>query len=256
MWAWRCGASTRVSSLGTRPPRVVILSRDRTDVNASEHPAVRSCAIFLTSRPQEPDNPDEPCRFLLDHVVQQHRRRTHGVPPLWRPAAHRAPCDGVASAALALGSIGVAAQDNATTIGSNYSDPVPKAAMQAVFDYCQEQEGITLTVNTTEHNAFQEQLNSYLQGDAGRHLHLVRRVPDAVLRRPGPRDARSATSGPRSATTTRRRSRRPPRATTASSTSSRSTTTRGSSSTARASSRRRATRSRRTGTSSRRSPTR
>ena len=36
--------------------------------------------------------------------------------------------------------------------------------MQAVFDYCQEQEGITLTVNTTEHNAFQEQLNSYLQG--------------------------------------------------------------------------------------------
>jgi multiple sugar transport system substrate-binding protein len=70
----------------------------------------------------------------------------------------------VATAAMVFGATGVVAQDNATTIGSNYSDPVPKAAMQAMFDYCQEQEGITLTVNTIEHNAFQEQLNSYLQG--------------------------------------------------------------------------------------------
>jgi multiple sugar transport system substrate-binding protein len=70
----------------------------------------------------------------------------------------------VASAALALSSVGVSAQDNTTTIGSNYSDPVPKAAMQAVFDHCEQKEGIELVVNTVEHNAFQEQLNSYLQG--------------------------------------------------------------------------------------------
>ncbi len=71
---------------------------------------------------------------------------------------------GFATAAIVFGATGVVAQDTTTTIGSNYSDAVPKAAMQAMFDYCQQQEGITLTVNTVEHNAFQEQLNSYLQG--------------------------------------------------------------------------------------------
>ena len=46
----------------------------------------------------------------------------------------------LATAALAVTSIGVAAQDDAT-MRSNYSDPVPKPAMQDMMDYCAEQTG-------------------------------------------------------------------------------------------------------------------
>ena len=93
-------------------------------------------------------------------------------------------------------------------------------------------------------------------GHAGRRLHVVRRLPDALLRGAGPGDATSRRCGPRSGRTSATRSRRRRPATTASSTSSRSTTTRGSSSTARASSPRRATPSRRRGPTSRPSATR
>lgn len=53
---------------------------------------------------------------------------------------------------------------NALTLGSNYSDAVPKAAMQAVFDAFTQKTGIPITVNTVQHEAFQEQINNYLQG--------------------------------------------------------------------------------------------
>jgi multiple sugar transport system substrate-binding protein len=52
----------------------------------------------------------------------------------------------------------------ATTLGSQESDEVPKAAVQATVDYCQEKAGITVKVNTTDHNTFQNQISSYLQG--------------------------------------------------------------------------------------------
>jgi multiple sugar transport system substrate-binding protein len=51
-----------------------------------------------------------------------------------------------------------------TTLGSNESDAVPKAAVQATVDYCQQKEGISVKVNTTDHNTFQNQISSYLQG--------------------------------------------------------------------------------------------
>jgi multiple sugar transport system substrate-binding protein len=70
----------------------------------------------------------------------------------------------LASTALVLSSIGVAAQDNATTLGSNYSDEVPRTAMAAAIAHCEEAEGITVAVNTVDHGTFQDQLNSYLQG--------------------------------------------------------------------------------------------
>lgn len=50
------------------------------------------------------------------------------------------------------------------TVGSNYSDDVPKAAFQAMMDYCAEQTGVTVKINTTEHGKFQDSINSYLQG--------------------------------------------------------------------------------------------
>src|SRR3954463_6451608 len=50
------------------------------------------------------------------------------------------------------------------TIGSNYSDPVPKKAMGAVFDKFAKASGTQVKVNPVDHNTFQEQINSYLQG--------------------------------------------------------------------------------------------
>jgi multiple sugar transport system substrate-binding protein len=53
---------------------------------------------------------------------------------------------------------------NAVTFGSNYSDAVPKKAMQDVLDAFTKKTGVPVQVNTVEHNAFQEQINNYLQG--------------------------------------------------------------------------------------------
>ena len=53
---------------------------------------------------------------------------------------------------------------NAVTVGSNYSDPVPKKAIQDVFDAFTKKSGVPLAVNTVDHNTFQEQINTYLQG--------------------------------------------------------------------------------------------
>jgi multiple sugar transport system substrate-binding protein len=50
------------------------------------------------------------------------------------------------------------------TVGSNYSDPVPKKAMANVFKKFTQKSGIAVKVNTVSHNTFQEQINSYLQG--------------------------------------------------------------------------------------------
>src|SRR4051794_34522341 len=50
------------------------------------------------------------------------------------------------------------------TLGSNQSDPVPKAALQQVVDAFTATSGIDVRVNTTDHAAFQNQLSNYLQG--------------------------------------------------------------------------------------------
>jgi multiple sugar transport system substrate-binding protein len=70
---------------------------------------------------------------------------------------------GFAIAALTFNVAGVAAQGT-VTFGSNYSDAVPKAAMQAALDYCAGVTGDTYKVNTVDHGTFQDQISSYLQG--------------------------------------------------------------------------------------------
>src|SRR6476646_9741453 len=51
------------------------------------------------------------------------------------------------------------------TVGSNQSDAVPKAAIQAVMDAFQKANaGLTAKINTIDHNSFQENINNYLQG--------------------------------------------------------------------------------------------
>ena len=69
---------------------------------------------------------------------------------------------GLAVTALASSAAGVAAGE--VTVGSNYSDEVPKAAFQAALDYCATQTGDTYKVNTVDHGTFQDQISSYLQG--------------------------------------------------------------------------------------------
>jgi multiple sugar transport system substrate-binding protein len=51
------------------------------------------------------------------------------------------------------------------TVGSNYSDQVPRDALANVFGNFEEANpGATVEVNTVDHNTFQEQINNYLQG--------------------------------------------------------------------------------------------
>ena len=73
-----------------------------------------------------------------------------------------------AGASKAFGAGAPAAWDAAAagtvTFGSNASDPVPKAAYAKVFKAFTAKTGTAVKVNTVDHNTFQEQINSYLQG--------------------------------------------------------------------------------------------
>ena len=77
------------------------------------------------------------------------------APATQAPATAAPATAGPATAAPTLGEV---------TIGSNYSDQVPKDAFAAMMDYCAGQTTATPKVNTVEHGAFQDSLNSYLQG--------------------------------------------------------------------------------------------
>ena len=51
------------------------------------------------------------------------------------------------------------------TLGSNQSDAVPKAAVQSVMDaFSKANPGLSVKINTIDHNSFQENINNYLQG--------------------------------------------------------------------------------------------
>jgi multiple sugar transport system substrate-binding protein len=81
---------------------------------------------------------------------------------------------GVAGAATAYGltASGASARSlsplrssaGSVSFGSNASDPVPKKAYAAVFKQFTKKTGTKVSVNTVDHNTFQEQINSYLQG--------------------------------------------------------------------------------------------
>ncbi|MET8806564.1 extracellular solute-binding protein [Streptomyces sp. NPDC004546] len=64
----------------------------------------------------------------------------------------------------ACGGSSSASDSKTVTLGSNASDAVPKKAFEAVYADFKKQSGITVDVNTKDHNTFQEQINSYLQG--------------------------------------------------------------------------------------------
>ncbi|MFG2358900.1 ABC transporter substrate-binding protein [Streptomyces sp. NPDC048521] len=64
----------------------------------------------------------------------------------------------------ACGGSGSSSDPKTVTLGSNASDAVPKKAFAEIYAAFKKQSGITVDVNTKDHNTFQEQINSYLQG--------------------------------------------------------------------------------------------
>ncbi|MFI9828525.1 ABC transporter substrate-binding protein [Streptomyces sp. NPDC051913] len=64
----------------------------------------------------------------------------------------------------ACGGSGAAADPKTVSLGSNGSDAVPKKAYAEIYAAFKKQSGITVDVNTKDHNTFQEQINAYLQG--------------------------------------------------------------------------------------------
>ncbi|EKX61411.1 ABC transporter substrate-binding protein [Streptomyces ipomoeae] len=64
----------------------------------------------------------------------------------------------------ACGGSGTAADPKTVTLGSNASDAVPKKAFAEIYAAFTKKTGIKVDVNTKDHNTFQEQINTYLQG--------------------------------------------------------------------------------------------
>src|SRR6478752_2339160 len=74
---------------------------------------------------------------------------------------------GLAACGSSSGSSGVptGAVTGTVTVGSNQSDAVPKAAVQSYMDaFAKANAGTTVKINTVDHNSFQENINTYLQG--------------------------------------------------------------------------------------------
>ncbi|MET9089169.1 carbohydrate ABC transporter substrate-binding protein, partial [Streptomyces sp. NPDC004237] len=64
----------------------------------------------------------------------------------------------------ACGGSGSSSDPKTVSLGSNSSDAVPKKAFAEIYAAFTKQSGIKVDVNTKDHNTFQEQINSYLQG--------------------------------------------------------------------------------------------
>jgi multiple sugar transport system substrate-binding protein len=79
-----------------------------------------------------------------------------------------AACGGGSSSSSSSSSAGggaAAAPSGTLKLGSNESDPLPKAAVKAVADgFTKATPAVTVAINTVEHNTFQENINNYLQG--------------------------------------------------------------------------------------------
>ncbi|MDO8483933.1 MAG: ABC transporter substrate-binding protein [Candidatus Limnocylindrales bacterium] len=80
------------------------------------------------------------------------------------PAATTAPSAAAPSeAASAAPSVAESVAPGSLTLGSNYSDAVPKGVLAGIVDTFTQQTGITVKVNTVDHGTFQDQISSYLQ---------------------------------------------------------------------------------------------
>ncbi len=75
-----------------------------------------------------------------------------------------APSAAAPSAAAPSAAAPSAAVSGSVTLGSNYSDAVPKGVLAGIVDTFTKDSGITVKINTVDHGTFQDQISSYLQG--------------------------------------------------------------------------------------------
>jgi multiple sugar transport system substrate-binding protein len=80
------------------------------------------------------------------------------------PAATPSVSAGGGASAAASGGASAAASGGEITLGSNYSDEVPKKVLQGIVDTFTNDTKITVKVNTVAHGPFQDQISQYLQG--------------------------------------------------------------------------------------------
>ena len=70
------------------------------------------------------------------------------------------------------------------TLGSNASDAVPKKAYADAYKDFESTSGMTVNVNTVDHNTFQEQINSYLQGKPDLPLPTTQQIHGTAATQP------------------------------------------------------------------------
>jgi multiple sugar transport system substrate-binding protein len=68
------------------------------------------------------------------------------------------------SSSAAGGGSSSSAAGGTISFGSNYSDPAPKQAFAALVSNAKKSTGVSIAVNTVDHNTFQQDITSYLQG--------------------------------------------------------------------------------------------
>ena len=81
---------------------------------------------------------------------------------------------------------GGGSSSKSTTLGSSASDPVPKNGIAAMVAAFEKQSGDTVDDQHQVAQRLPEQDQLLPAGQPGRRVHLVRRLPDAVLRGQGP----------------------------------------------------------------------
>jgi multiple sugar transport system substrate-binding protein len=97
--------------------------------------------------------------------------------PALPSVSRRTALKSLAAAGLATGLLSACSDDSSSsssssggsatgpiTFGSNYSDAAPKAAFAALTQQAASSTGVQVTVNTTDHNTFQNNISNYLQG--------------------------------------------------------------------------------------------
>jgi multiple sugar transport system substrate-binding protein len=81
------------------------------------------------------------------------------------PGALTAACSsGDQGASSSSGGTGGGNASGPITFGSNYSDAAPKGAFATLVDAATAKSGVKVTVNTVDHNTFQNNISNYLQG--------------------------------------------------------------------------------------------
>jgi multiple sugar transport system substrate-binding protein len=71
---------------------------------------------------------------------------------------------GATSGAPSAGGSSSSAGGGSISFGSNYSDPAPKAAFKSLVGAAETTTGVKISINTVDHNTFQNNISNYLQG--------------------------------------------------------------------------------------------